>query len=627
MAITHWPDWTWDTDDIMNDIFFLRPNFLYLCFPFAIIFLVFIWKALKKSPWQKICSKDLSPHVLDINKSKSVLNYLIIPFTFLLLILGLAGPSWSKIETPIFKEQSGLVLVLDLSDVMNAEDVKPSRLKRAVYKINDLLNVLKTKQVALVVFSEKPFVVTPLTDDIANIKAHLSSLQTHIMPSKGHRVDLAVQKALDLLNGVGISDGSILLITPEISDQEISLTSEIVKKNNIKLSILGAGLDGKTPIAKADGGFIKDESGALVMHEFAEKKLRELAKKVSGMYVSIQMDDQDIHMLEKGILGVDYNAKLGLDGDEKQEFLSKWQDQGYLFALLAIPFLLLIFRPGFLLSITATAFFIMPNVCQASNWSDYFYSSDKKGETLFHLNEYREAKEHFEDPNWKACAHFKLDEFRQAADLFKEDKTADGFYNYGTTKAKLNDFEEALKAYDAALALDPEHMDAKHNKELIEEFLKEQQEEKNEKKDKEKNKTDKKQDTKNDSQNQKEKDSENKENHEGDGSEKDDKEKLDQEDKSGEDEQNQASTDDKTHESEVDEESQKKLNEQYKESLENENLDKKEEVKDLKQQEPVAKGEENQQKEIDERLLRRVKDDPSELLRRKFLQQYRNQSR
>ena len=97
----------------------------------------------------------------------------------------MAGPTWEKIQQPSFRADQALVIALDLSRSMNAQDLSPNRLTRGKLKILDILERRRSAQVALIVYSANAFTVTPLTSDSDTIISLINSLDTTIMPSRG----------------------------------------------------------------------------------------------------------------------------------------------------------------------------------------------------------------------------------------------------------------------------------------------------------------------------------------------------------------------------------------------------------------------------------------------------------
>lgn len=571
----------------MNDLHFLRPYFFYLFIPLVLGAILFLTKK-NRSSWDKICSKDLLPYVI-VKKTKRNLLFAFFMFAlFSWLIVAMAGPAWKESFQPVFKPRDGLVIALDLSDAMNAEDIKPSRLKRAIYKINDILEQRKGSPTALLVFSANPFMVTPLTDDHATIQSQLTALDTSIMPSKGHNVVKALEKASELLSQAGVVNGSILLITSQLSDDDLNKSLEFYQKGEFKLSILGVGTENPTPILKPTGGFMKDAKGGILTTKLPVENLKKLAKVNNGLYLDLKVDDSDVQLLTK-----EFNHQSSIKKEESKMGSKKWQDQGYLLVLIALPFISLLFRRGVLLLLL-----FIPQICFGS----LFESNDKKAANLFQENNYEEAKNLFENPDWKACAHYKLEEYEAASVLFKENESADGLYNYGTARAKLGDFEEALKAYGKVLEINPEHEDALYNKKLIEE-----QKSKDKKPDQD-NQSNKDKNKENDA-NQSEENKPDQENQKKSENQDNSKDKNNQNGQENEDKQNPDKDQQKNEENEDDE--QKNDLDQPQES-------------DQKNEEP-CETKEDAQKKMDDRLLDRIKDDPGGLLRRKFLQQYRRQ--
>ena len=184
----------------MSEFQFLRPLFLLLFIPFIVLLLLSLRRTAHSSIWNKACAKDLQPYILTKSKSRFRFLNLMLFATGSLLITALAGPSWDLIAVPLLKSQSGLVIALDLSQEMDAQDVKPSRLQRAIYKIADLLKSRKEGQTALIVFSADPFIVTPLTDDVASINALFQLWIPQLCPQMAIRQIRLLHRLLISLN-------------------------------------------------------------------------------------------------------------------------------------------------------------------------------------------------------------------------------------------------------------------------------------------------------------------------------------------------------------------------------------------------------------------------------------------
>ncbi|MCE5294817.1 MAG: tetratricopeptide repeat protein [Chlamydiales bacterium] len=560
----------------MSDFHFLRPLYLYLFIPFLLVFWVLLHRTQQKSIWNQVCSKDLLPYVIVGKQKKNFLSYLAL-LIGTLLICATAGPAWDKTEHSLLKKQSGLIIALDLSAAMNAADIKPSRLQASLYKLTDLLNARTEGQTALIVFSGDAFVVTPLTDDTAMIKSLLQALQTNIMPTGGHRIDLAVAKGIELLEQGGCHQGSVLLITPECSLKERDKAIDIASKSGIAISVLAVGTEEGAPVMHSDGGFTKDQKGAMIVSKLAKENLHQLASATQGHYCPISIDDQDVQSLIAG-----FSSEKAVDqmGEMK---LNQWHDMGYWLVLLALPFMLVFYRKGVLLLLP---FFLAPTCLHA----EFLKTPDQQGQKLFSEEKWQEASAHFEHTDWKAASYYRLGDYQKAADLFTDP------YNKGNAFAKLGDFEKALACYEQALELDPDNEDAAFNKKLIEEQQKQQQEQE---------------------QDQDKKDQDEKKQDEQKQEQKQDK---DQE-KEPQDKENQDDTADQ--QNELDEQQKKEMQNQMDKELEGQNEDK---DKDQDQDKDHAGNQDDPQQQTDDRWLQKIEDDPGGLLRRKFLQQYKERA-
>ncbi|MEC8941028.1 MAG: VWA domain-containing protein, partial [SAR324 cluster bacterium] len=170
----------------MSEFHFLRPLWL-LAIPLVWL-LVFrlLGKWWSTANWERI----VEPHLLQFlaitpAKQKASLLPWIMCFAGTLLLLSLAGPVWEKVPQPLLQKSQARVLVLDLSFSMLATDIKPTRLDRARFKLEDLLKRFVEGDTALIAYAGEAFVISPLTHDPATIAALLPGLHPNIMPVPG----------------------------------------------------------------------------------------------------------------------------------------------------------------------------------------------------------------------------------------------------------------------------------------------------------------------------------------------------------------------------------------------------------------------------------------------------------
>ncbi|HAT3858623.1 TPA: tetratricopeptide repeat protein [Legionella pneumophila] len=284
--------------------------------------------------------------------------------------------------------------------------------------------------------------------------------------------------------------------------------------------------------------------------------------------------------------------------------------------------------------LTIVAATLISNQLKAFSWSDLWFTPNQQAQHLMEKGQFAKAKDLFERNDWAASAAYRAGDYEQAAKLFNELKTEQGYYNQGNALAHLGKYEEAIRAYDKALAFNPNNQDALYNRKLISELLK---------KDKEKKK----------SQNQQDKDQQNKDQQNQDQQNQDkqnkDQQNQDQQnqDKQNKDQQNQdQQNQDKQNKNQQnqDQQNQDKQNKnqqnqgqqnQDKQNKDQQNRDQQNQAQQNKdqnkkndKQEGEIQSESNQEKQLaKEQWLRLIPDDPGGLMREKFLRDHLRRER
>ncbi len=602
----------------------IRPYWLLALFPLALSIWLMARTHILSRNWASVIDKRLLAHLLQgqvSSQPKKSASWLFSGLFILgfILILALAGPAFEKRAQPVFKTQSALVILLDLSRSMDATDIKPSRLSRAHFKINDILSLRKEGQTALIVYAANAYVVSPLTDDAQTIAAQIPALETQIMPAQGSRLDIALEKAKQLLNNAGHSKGNILVITDSIAAADNKILKTL-KAENINTSILAVGTEAGAPIANPDGGFVKDRNGSIVVPMLDINRLKNAAFAGGGKFSLLTANDRDINHL---LSAIDINrknpAENKTDASTHNFKTDLWHEEGPWLILLIIPFAAYAFRKG--LIFTLLIFILpLPQPAQALGWSDLWINNNQQAAAALEQGNAQQAAELFSDPQWKAAAQYKAGEYQQAAELLKSIDTAEANYNRGNALAKSNDMENAIKAYDRALQLNPEHEDASFNKKLLEQ--KQQKEKKSDKQqdNKDKKSDDSKQQSENQSEQKSDKNSEQQKNADKNSSDnaQAQNQKNNEQDSDSESAQQSKETEQKKQEQQNKE---KQQSSQAKEDAKKERSDeeRKAQMQKLSDETPDLEEQQTQQ------WLKKIPDDPGGLLRRKFKYQYGRQ--
>ena len=593
-----------------SEFHFIRPTWLLAILPYLVIVVLMLRNKLSRGNWSAVCDAELLPYLLQetaVQNSRWLLTTGAI--AAFLVIVALAGPSWQRVPSPVFRNDSALVVALNLSHSMDAEDIKPSRLIRARYKIADILKRRKDGQTALLVYSGAAFTVTPLTDDTETINSQLTALTTDIMPSEGNDTELVLKKAVDLFKQAGLQKGQILLITDSVDADKTK--PAVTALENYSLSILGVGTAEGAPIALAQGGFLKDEHGSIVIPKLNASDLAKLAQQGHGIYQSISADDSDILAFLSAL-----EQPVQQQGKEnKNLLLDQWEDQGPWLLLLVLPLAALNFRKG-LLTIALLLLLPLPKNSYAMEWKDLWQNKDQQAEQAYKNNQFEQAASLFENSNWKAAANYKAGAYDKALENLApkpDEKNANVLYNQGNALAKSGQLEQALKAYEKALALNPADSDAKYNKELVEKALEKQKQDKN-KQDQQKK------DDKQDKQDQSEKDDQQKK--DGESSDKSEQQKASEQ-------KPEQSEEKKSQQQQADEQGKpdNKEPEKQPEADKAEQSAEPKKAEDKQQPKPASEAVEpsDEQKQANEQWLKRIPDDPAGLLKRKFKYQYGQQ--
>ena len=603
---------------------FLRPLWLLLLPVLIVLLWLMVKRRLTSKSWEAICDKNLLPHVLIGGSSRArQLPIVLLGICGLIAVLSLAGPTWSKLPQPVFNNQLALVLALDLSHSMDSNDISPSRLSRARFKVADILNQHGEGQVALLVYAGDAFTVTPLTDDMDTIASQLSALTTSIMPGQGNRTDLALAKAEELLKGAGHSVGDILLITDEIDLEKIEAEAKRLNSEGYRISVLGIGTQHGAPVVLSDGSFLKDKNGEIIIPVLDATPMRQLAQLSGGSYRLMTPDDSDIQFMIKR-----FTQNVGKQAGDASEFETDiWQEQGAWLLLLLLPLAAFAFRRGYL--VVLFIFLIpLPDTTQAFDWESLWLRADQRAMKELNAGNSLEAAKLFDDPAWKGAAQYKAGDFQASIDSLENTDNLEDLYNKGNALARMAEYEEAISTYEQVLEQMPDHEDALHNKKLLEEELKkqqeneqqqpeDQQEQDKDQQQKEKEQKEGEQEQKNQQDNQQQDKQDSKQ---GDASDKENSEQ--QQEQANKDQQ----ADDKKQEQKMTPEEKKEKDAKQAEAEKKKREQKESEQQSEDQQEQLANAQQEkvdeEQQQATEQWLRRIPDDPAGLLRRKFRYQY-----
>ena len=425
-----------------------------------------LWHRQKRAGrWQMILPPAFHSALLSGGNGRdSKLPWVALGVAWLLTILALLGPSWERVEQASQKPADPLVVILELTPEMLATDVTPNRLEQARRKLFDLLQNRSDAQTAIVVYAGSAHTLVPLSDDLSTSRNLLEALKPSLMPQTGHRADLAVTKALALLSQGALGDGRILLIGSSLTELEREGIQQALDGKSTRFLMLGIGTAEGAPITQEDGSFLKDDQGAILVPHLDEPNLKAFVNGLDGRYRHARLDDADLRAL--GLL----DGPRNLRNDGQTLRLDSWADQGY---WLLLPLLLLAAcagRRGWLLCLPLL--FLLPQPSHAFDFEDLWLRPDQQGLHLLKKKRPAEAAQHFQDRQWQGVALYEAGDYSGAAQRFAEGNDAHAHYNRGNALAKGGELEAALDAYEQALERQPDLRPAQTNKALVESLIK-----------------------------------------------------------------------------------------------------------------------------------------------------------
>jgi Ca-activated chloride channel family protein len=453
---------------MLAEFHFLRPEWLWAIPLVVACTILLARRELGPGSWQNVIDAALAPHVLARNANRHAdMRWWLLGIVGVLAAVAIAGPAWQRVEQPVFRSDQALVMALDLSRSMDAQDVAPSRLMRARLKILDILERRGSGQTALVVYSANAFTVTPLTTDNDTIAALVNSLSTDIMPSRGSYPIAAINKGRQLLQQAGAGTGEILLITDGSSSPAADRFARDLKGSGFTLSVLAVGTSEGAPIPRMSGGFVTDQSGNIAVPRLQEHSLRGLASAGGGRFAKLSTDDRDLEYLLSGEAGSREAGNENLATDH-------WREEGPWLVLLLLPLAAMAFRRGW---VVVLLFFIVPpeNDALAFSWDDLWLTKDQQAERLLDEGAAADAVELFEDSEWRAVAQYRAADYQASAATFAEQEDARSLYNLGNAMARQGEFESAIDAYEQVLEFEPDNEDAAYNRDLLKQVQEQQQ--------------------------------------------------------------------------------------------------------------------------------------------------------
>jgi Ca-activated chloride channel family protein len=419
---------------------------------------------------------------------------------FALLVVALAGPQLGSQLVKVERVGIDLVIALDTSMSMLAEDMKPNRLERAKQEIIDLIQRLKGDRVGLVVFAGDAFALCPLTVDYDAALMLVQTADVDVVSEPGTALQRAIEKSTALFPQTGKADRVIILVTDgEGHEGDPVAEAKKAAEKGVRIYTIGIGNPSGEiiPLRGTDGsigGYKKDDSGETVLTRLDEKTLEEIARAAGGRYFPATREGLELKVLYREISGMEQKAIKG-------EFLERKKDRfGWFlagaFVLLGLDVLTVprgstknrakgkILHTGAAGAVLLVVLAVLSSPASAKgidgkrvkSGNQYYRSGEyQKALVLYKesLGDTTKLAEHAEGVLYnEANALHMMERFPEALqkyhESFSEDTVQTGrmLYNRANTLAKMGNIPEAVESYVQALRYLPDDLDTRHNLEL-----------------------------------------------------------------------------------------------------------------------------------------------------------------
>lgn len=321
---------------------FANPDFLYLLLLLPVLVILFIIGGIRRKKAMRRLGnvETIRTLIPEMSVARPVVKFILQLLVLLAAIIVLSRPQFgSKIED-VKKEGVEVIIALDVSNSMLAEDIQPFRLERAKQAISRLVDNLENDRIGLIVFAGDAYTQIPVTTDYISAKMFLSSIGPEIVPKQGTAIGTAIELGIKSFSpGEGKSKAMVVITDGENHEDNPVNAAEEAARAGIIIHTIGIGSPGGVPIPMTTGGrkdYLKDAEGNTVISKLDEEMLKKIAVTTNGTYVRASNTN----------IGLDeiFNDIRKMKTQELESTVyTEYNDQFQLFAAIALLLLLVDF--------------------------------------------------------------------------------------------------------------------------------------------------------------------------------------------------------------------------------------------------------------------------------------------
>lgn len=413
--------------EVLQALHFLRPIWLLALLPVAVLW----WRVRPRRATAPGVAEGIAPHLaraltIGLDHGRRIYPIDGVALTLALLVLAVAGPSWSRVANPLLAQTAPLAVVLKVTPSMENTDLQPTRHKRASFKILDLIERRAGAQTALFAYAGTAHRVTPLTEDPNIVRSYLSGLSPDIMPQEGDRADQALTLAQAEL-ARSETPGAILFVLDDLNPANVTgfNKSAVDRPPVIFLVMTGQGGD-----------------------------IAQLAQIENASTVEVTADDSDLKQIERRVLSAYREALL-------EDTTQQWEDKGWWLGWPALLLFLPWFRRGWTmrwaLVVGPMLALVLPGAtsAQADGWRDWFLTPDQQGQIAMNNRKAGAAADLFLDPEWRAYAMLRAGRYAEAAEAYSFIETSAAANAEGIALLRSRKYRDGVRAFEKALQREP----------------------------------------------------------------------------------------------------------------------------------------------------------------------------
>lgn len=318
-------------------------SYLFLLWLIPALVFFYVYAFLKKQKSIKLfCGEELFPKLVpSVRKGRQKLKAFLVISGIFFLIIALSRPKWGFHWEDIKRVGVDIIVAVDVSKSMLAEDVEPNRLERAKREVYDLCRMLEGDRIGLIAFAGTSFVQCPLTLDYGAFRMFLDYLAPDLIPTPGTAIGDAIRKATESFSRHERKSKALIIITDGEDHGSNPLEeAKAAKREGVKIFTIGIGKSSGTPIPGGDGsgGFLKDRQGNVVLSKLDEKTLQKIALETGGSYVRSVTGDMDLDKIYRSEIKETMQQK-----ELRSTRRKRWEERFQWFIFVALVLLIMEF--------------------------------------------------------------------------------------------------------------------------------------------------------------------------------------------------------------------------------------------------------------------------------------------